>query len=97
MVLVHFWLEVITHHMPNLVNMPRAKHQSPALDVYSFDSRCVSTQLLAMVEGPATPPCLGGGGGFVYTMDHDVVPRFCNICDWLLNLSWDHFSLHQEN
>jgi hypothetical protein len=28
-------------------------------------------------------------------MDHEVFPRPCTICDWLLNLSWDHFSLHQ--
>ena len=28
-------------------------------------------------------------------MDHEVVPRPCNICDWLLNLLWDHFGLHQ--
>ena len=29
-------------------------------------------------------------------MDHEVIPRRCKICDWLLNLSGDHFSLHQE-
>ena len=28
-------------------------------------------------------------------MDHDVIPRLCKICDWLLNLSWDHFGLHE--
>ena len=28
-------------------------------------------------------------------MDHEVVPRTCKICDWLLNSSRDHFSLHQ--
>jgi hypothetical protein len=28
-------------------------------------------------------------------MDHEVVPRSCKICDWLLNLFRDHFSLHQ--
>ena len=28
-------------------------------------------------------------------MDHEVVPRSCKICDWLLNLSWDHFNLHR--
>jgi hypothetical protein len=22
--------------------------------------------------------------GVVYTMDHEVVPRHCTICDWLL-------------
>ena len=33
--------------------------------------------------------------GVVYTMDHEVVLRLCKICDWLLNLSNDHFSLHQ--
>ena len=31
----------------------------------------------------------------VYTMDPKVVPRLCKICDWLLNSSRDHFSLHQ--
>ena len=31
----------------------------------------------------------------VYSMDHEVVPRPCKICDWLLNLSWDYFGLHQ--
>ena len=35
------------------------------------------------------------GWGAVYTMDPKVVPRLCKICDWLLNSSWDHFSLHQ--
>jgi hypothetical protein len=29
-------------------------------------------------------------------MDHEVVPRSCKICDWLLTSSWDHFGLHQE-
>ena len=29
-------------------------------------------------------------------MDHEAVPRPCEICDWLLNLSWDHFGLHQR-
>jgi hypothetical protein len=33
--------------------------------------------------------------GVVYTMDNEVVPRPCNICDWLLNSSPDHFGLHQ--
>ena len=28
-------------------------------------------------------------------MDHEVVPRPCKICDWLLNASRDHFGLHQ--
>ena len=28
-------------------------------------------------------------------MDHEVVPRPCKICDWLLDFSWDHFGLHQ--
>jgi hypothetical protein len=28
-------------------------------------------------------------------MDHEVVPRPCMICDWLLNSSQDHFGLHQ--
>ena len=28
-------------------------------------------------------------------MDHEVVPRHCKFCDWLFNLSRDHFSLHQ--
>ena len=31
----------------------------------------------------------------VYTMHHEVVPRPCKICDWLLNWSWDDFSSHQ--
>ena len=32
----------------------------------------------------------------VYIMDHEGVPCSSNICDWLLNLSQDHFGLHQE-
>ena len=28
------------------------------------------------------------------TMDHEVVPRPCKICDWLLNSSRDHVGLH---
>ena len=32
--------------------------------------------------------------GVVYTMDHKVIIRPCKICDWLLNLSRDHFGLH---
>ena len=32
--------------------------------------------------------------GAVYIMDHEVVPRPYKTCDWLLNLSWDHFGLH---
>jgi hypothetical protein len=26
---------------------------------------------------------------------HEVVPRPCKICDWLLNSSWDHIGLYQ--
>jgi hypothetical protein len=33
--------------------------------------------------------------GVVYTMDHEVMPRPCKICDWLSNSSHDHFGLHQ--
>ena len=33
--------------------------------------------------------------GVVYTMDHEVVPRPCKICDWLSNSPWDHFNLHK--
>jgi hypothetical protein len=28
------------------------------------------------------------------TMDHEVVPWPCKICDWLLNSSWGHVGLH---
>ena len=28
-------------------------------------------------------------------MDHEVIPRPCNIYNWLLNSSQDHFGLHQ--
>ena len=28
-------------------------------------------------------------------MDHEVVPRTCKICGWLLNSSQDYFGLHQ--
>jgi hypothetical protein len=34
--------------------------------------------------------------GAVHTMDHEVIPWPCKICDWLLNSSQDHFNLHQE-
>jgi hypothetical protein len=34
--------------------------------------------------------------GVVYIMDHEVVPKPCKVCDWLLNSSWDHFGLHQR-
>ena len=30
-------------------------------------------------------------------MHHEVIPRPSRICDWLLNSSWDHFGLYQEN
>ena len=33
--------------------------------------------------------------GVVYTMDHEVVPRPCRICERLLNPSRDHLSSHQ--
>ena len=33
--------------------------------------------------------------GDVYTMNHEVIPRPCRICNWLLNSSWNHFGLHQ--
>ena len=32
----------------------------------------------------------------VYIIDHEVIPRSCKSCDWMLNSSWDCFSLHQE-
>ena len=28
-------------------------------------------------------------------MDHEVVPRPCKICNWLLKSSWGHCGLHQ--
>ena len=28
-------------------------------------------------------------------MDHEVIPMLYKICDWLLNLSQEHFSLHR--
>ena len=31
----------------------------------------------------------------LYTMDHEVVPRPCKICDWLLNSFQDHFGLQK--
>ena len=31
----------------------------------------------------------------VYTVDHEVVPKPCKIYDWMSNLSWDDFGLHQ--
>ena len=37
--------------------------------------------------------CKVGDGS--YTMDHEVIPRPCSTGDWLLNLSQDHFGLHQ--
>ena len=36
--------------------------------------------------------CLGD----VYIMDHEVIPCCSKICDWSLNLSRDHFGLHEE-
>ena len=33
--------------------------------------------------------------GHVYTMDREVDPRPCKICDWMLNSSQDHYGLHQ--
>jgi hypothetical protein len=30
-------------------------------------------------------------------MDHEVVPRPCEVCDWLLNSSGVHFDLYQGN
>ena len=33
--------------------------------------------------------------GVVDIMDREVVPRPYKTCDWLLNLSWDHFGLHK--
>ena len=28
-------------------------------------------------------------------MHHEVIPRPYKFCDWMLNTTWDHFSLHQ--
>ena len=33
--------------------------------------------------------------GAVYTMDHELVPRPYEACDWMLNSSQEHFGLHQ--
>ena len=41
------------------------------------------------------PLLWGHALGVVYTMDHEIVPRPCKICDWWLNSSHDLFSLHQ--
>ena len=38
---------------------------------------------------------LGLVKGLFYTMDHEVVPRPCKICDWLVNSFGGHFDLHQ--
>ena len=37
----------------------------------------------------------GYGLGVVYTMDNEVIPRPCKICDWLLNSIHGHFGLQQ--
>ena len=31
----------------------------------------------------------------VYTIDHEVIPRPCEVCDWMLYSPWDDSSLHQ--
>ena len=38
---------------------------------------------------------LWGLGAAVYSMDHEVVPRSCRICEWILSSSRDHFGLQQ--
>ena len=38
---------------------------------------------------------LWGLGAAVYSMDHEVVPRSCRICEWILRSSRDHFGLQQ--
>ena len=35
------------------------------------------------------------GWGVVYPIDHEVAQGPINFCDWMLNLSWDHFGVHQ--
>ena len=45
----------------------------------------------SIVLDPSVNPPLG----LAYTMDHEVIPKPSKICDWMLNLSRDHFSLHQ--
>jgi hypothetical protein len=37
----------------------------------------------------------GANLGVVYTMDHEIVPRPCKICHWLLNSSQVRFHSHQ--
>ena len=37
-----------------------------------------------------------GSLGVVYIMEHEIIPCSSKICDWPLNSSRDHFSLHQE-
>ena len=32
----------------------------------------------------------------IYTMDHEIVPMPCKICDLLLNSFYDHFGLDHE-
>ena len=32
---------------------------------------------------------------FLKDMDHEVIPRLYKLCDWLLNLLWDHFGVHK--
>ena len=57
----------------------------------------VSTILTAKSEGFSTTNHDAGllrDSRVVYTMK--VVSRPCKICDWMLNLSWNHFGLHQE-
>jgi hypothetical protein len=31
----------------------------------------------------------------IYIMDYEIIPCSPKICDWPLNLFWDHFSLHE--
>ena len=63
-------------------------------DLITHSDDCYCFGFLQILNGRQNKTSLLG---VVYTMDHKVVPRPCNICEWLLNSFRDHFGLHRGN
>ena len=70
---------------PNVFTLPsvNATKLCPMHDLYEYGNQSTYNENLYLVKRARANPYLR----VVYTMDHEVIPRPCKICDWLLNLS----------
>jgi hypothetical protein len=70
---------------PNVFTFPPVSVTKlcPMHDMYEHGNHSTYNESLCLVKRASANPYLR----VVFTMDHEVIPRPCKICDWLLNSS----------